>query len=629
MTNMDKSTIESQVRKVALDCIGEKFEFRPHQLEAIVNIIHNIFTKGNENYVLEAPTGTGKSLINILAAKVLWDFYEMKSHILCSDLSLFQQYENFLKEHPKFDIPYIKGQTGNFFCELNGNDVRNGDCRMAQISWKKLMYPIHKPIATNYGYKCCKTCEYVINRRKALESPIVVTTYQLYMFCMNVPMGNMDSSALQPKHIVFCDECHNIPSLVQSQYTPIIKEEDFGKFIELYNFARDLPDVSGEESSDVITDGIIYDKYKTSDELYYKFLDLWERYKNPKQSKEDLFETTKVYSEILDDLGLAVGRIQPVLGQKKSSAHEKLTSDEVHQFKLSNWFANYQCFMHDFSTAVEETSQEYMIKDINEEEVDMFSPTKKIVELHCVKEDYMVFTFLLRHSPYRVMVSATVGSKESFEENCGLYFTTSKNCIMEKIPSGFNFTKSPIIFLSRYKMSMREQDKNLPYVRDVIFQILKNKFSNERGIIQTGSYAIAKKIFDCAPPEIQHRMLLYRGSRDKNDKIELHKILDNTILMGPTLNQGIDLPGDLCRFIIICKVPYPSLGSQLVRSKCELFPSWYNSTTSTEIIQGIGRGVRYNGDYCQTYILDGCFGRLYKETKDQYSPELQARMKFV
>lgn len=176
---------------------------------------------------------------------------------------------------------------------------------------------------------------------------------------------------------------------------------------------------------------------------------------------------------------------------------------------------------------------------------------------------------------------------------------------------------------------MREQDKSLPYIRDVIFQILRNKFSNEKGIIQTGSYAIAKKIFDCAPPDIQSRMLLYRGSRDKNDKIELHKILDNTILVGPTLNQGIDLPGDLCRFIIICKVPYPSLGSQLVRSKCELFPSWYNSTTSTEIIQGIGRGVRFNGDYCQTYILDGCFMRLYKETKDQYSPELQARMKFV
>lgn len=627
---MDKETIKSQIEKVAFDCMGENFEFRPNQLEAIVNIVHNIVNSGNQNYVLEAPTGTGKSIINILAAKVLWEFYELKSHILCSDLSLFDQYEQFLKTHPKFNIPYLKGQTGNFLCEINGNDVRNGDCRMSQISWKKLMYPINKPLALKQGYNCCKTCEYVINRRKALESPIVLSTYQLYMFCMNVPQGTDEQSrALQPKHVVFCDECHNIPGLVQSQYTPIIKEEDFGKFIELYDFARDLPDVSGEESG-LITDGLIYKQFDTSDKLYYKFLDLWEGFKNPKQSKEDLYNSINEYAEILDDLGLAVGRIQPVLANKKSSVHDKLTKEEIHQFKLSNWFANYQCFMHDFSAAVQETSPDYMIKDITEEEaVDIFSPTNKIVELHCVKEDYMVYKFLLSHSPYRVMTSATVGSKESFEENCGIRYTDSKDCIMEKIPSGFDFSKSPIIFFSRYKMSMREQDKSLPYIRDVIFQILRNKFSNEKGIIQTGSYAIAKKIFDCAPPDIQSRMLLYRGSRDKNDKIELHKILDNTILVGPTLNQGIDLPGDLCRFIIICKVPYPSLGSQLVRSKCELFPSWYNSTTSTEIIQGIGRGVRFNGDYCQTYILDGCFMRLYKETKDQYSPELQARMKFV
>lgn len=626
---MDNKTIKFQIEKTAINCMGENFKFRPNQLEAIINIVNNVVNNVNQNYVLEAPTGTGKSIINILAAKVLWDFYELKSHILCSDLSLFDQYEQFLKQYPKFNIPYLKGQTGNFFCEINGNDVRNGDCRMSQISWKKLMYPVNSPLALKNGYNCCKTCEYVLNRRRALESPIVLTTYQLYMFCMNVPQGTDEQSgALQHKHVMFCDECHNIPDLVQSQYTPVIVEEDFGKFIELYDFAKDLPDVCDGHCG-CMTDGLIYKHFDSSDKLLNKFNDLWEGFKNAKQSRDNLYECINEYAEILDNLGLAVGRIQPVLADKKASVHDKLTKEEIHMFKLSNWFANYQCFMHDFSCAVQETSSDYVIKDISEEEVDLFSPTKKTVELHCVKEDYMVYKFLLSHSPYRVMTSATVGSKESFEENCGIRYTDSKFCIMEKIPSGFDFSNSPIFFFSRYKMSMREQDKSLPYVRDIIFQILRNKFSSEKGIIQTGSYSIAKKIYECAPPDIQSRMLLYRGSKEKNDKIELHKILDNTILVGPTLNEGIDLPGDLCRFIIICKVPYPSLGSQLVRSKCELFPSWYDSTTSTEIIQGIGRGVRFNGDYCQTYILDGCFGRLYKNTKEQYSSELQSRIKFV
>ena len=61
----------------------------------------------------------------------------------------------------------------------------------------------------------------------------------------------------------------------------------------------------------------------------------------------------------------------------------------------------------------------------------------------------------------------------------------------------------------------------------------------------------------------------------------------------------------------------------------ELFPYWYNSETSNHIIQGIGRGNRHQNDWCITYILDGCFGQLYKSTNEQYSKELKDRIKIV
>ena len=111
--------------------------------------------------------------------------------------------------------------------------------------------------------------------------------------------------------------------------------------------------------------------------------------------------------------------------------------------------------------------------------------------------------------------------------------------------------------------------------------------------------------------------------------IKLHQMSNDTILVGPTLNTGIDLPGDECRFIIILKVPYPSLANKLVNERNRLFPLWYNTHTSNEIIQGIGRGVRFNGDWCVTYILDACFFGLYQSTKHQYSEELQNRIKII
>ena len=75
------------------------------------------------------------------------------------------------------------------------------------------------------------------------------------------------------------------------------------------------------------------------------------------------------------------------------------------------------------------------------------------------------------------------------------------------------------------------------------------------------------------------------------------------------------------------KVPYPNITSKIVKKKLELFPLWYNCTTSNIIIQSIGRGVRNEHDYCTTYILDACFLALYNSTKDQYPIELQQRIK--
>lgn len=65
---------------------------------------------------------------------------------------------------------------------------------------------------------------------------------------------------------------------------------------------------------------------------------------------------------------------------------------------------------------------------------------------------------------------------------------------------------------------------------------------------------------------------------------------------------------------------------QYVKKKMERFPLWYRSATSNSIIQGIGRGVRYDSDYCETFILDACFYDLYQSTKSQYPKELQGRI---
>jgi len=616
--NINSKTIERYVLEWTNEYISNDFEFREHQLEAIVDIIRNIVSDGNKNYIVEAPTGTGKSLINIISAGVLWEYFKMNSYILVSDLFLWEQYDKFIKTHKKLDFASIKGQTGNYECKINHEDIRNADCRVAGISWAALF---NKQSACSKGYDCAASCQYVKARRKAIMSNVCLMTYQLFLFSMNNPSFNNNNGTpiFGHRDIIFCDECHNIPAIVQNQYSPCIKKEDFQKLNDLYDYANhDLDTLFGGTSEFKLVQEF------TRDGLNIELDKIWAQFTKQESNKSDDVKSMVRFQYILSLFTDVCTDIVSYVSNKKLNK-QNVSKDDMKLFKLCTWFQNYGCFWSDFNHAISEAGDEYLLKDI----VILNVNGDVHVSFKCTKEDYIVYRYLLSQAKYKVMLSATVGGKEAYDDNMGFKFTDDKESLFKVLPSNFDFTKSPIHFLNKFKMSFREKDISFQQLKKIIYSICETKFGDQRGMIQTGSYAFARQLYNDAPLNIKQRMLLYNGSREKTTCIKIHEISDNTILVGPSLNEGIDLPGDRCRFIIIMKVPYPSLADKLVKEKIKLFPLWYNSTTSNEIIQGIGRGVRYDGDWCVSYILDACFWKLYLDTQDQYSEEFKKRLNII
>jgi Rad3-related DNA helicase len=86
---------------------------------------------------------------------------------------------------------------------------------------------------------------------------------------------------------------------------------------------------------------------------------------------------------------------------------------------------------------------------------------------------------------------------------------------------------------------------------------------------------------------------------------------DPTVLISPSLTEGIDLKGKLSDFCIICKIPYPSLMDSWVKARMEADPLWYSAFTLSTIIQMTGRSVRSETDNAPTYILDSEFIKFY------------------
>ena len=616
---VNKISIENNVKDWVANYIEEEFEFREHQFECIVNVIKSILDNPESNYICEAPTGSGKSLINIISAGVLAEYYNMTSYILVSDLFLWEQYDKFIQDHKKLHFGSIKGQTGNYTCALNKEDIRNADCKMAGISWGAMFNPA---TINKYGYDCAYKCKYLKARKKAVNAKVCLMTYQLFLFMMNNPTFNSDgkNQIFATHDIIFCDECHNIPDIVQNQYSPCIKEEDFEKLDQLFVWGSD------GESPDLFNSGCNYEilGYYNRNSLQEKLKELWKQFIKENASKYDDVKAMLTYKNILLGISEIATDATAYISNKKLNKMP-VSKDDIKLFKLCTWFQNYCCFWSDFNTAISEAGEEYLIKDICVTNVDGHLS----VSFRCTKEDYMIYKYLLSRAPAKVLLSATIGGIDAYKENMGFRYLSNKEVEFEIIPSTFDFSKSPIHFLNKFKMSFREKETSFQYLKKVIYSICETKFGDQRGMIQTGSYAFAKQLYNDAPLNVKQRMLLYNGSREKTTCIKIHELSDNTILVGPSLNEGIDLPGELCRFIIIMKVPYPSLADKLVKEKMKLFPLWYNATTSNDIIQGIGRGVRFDGDWCVSYILDACFWKLYLETQDQYSNEFKNRLNII
>ena len=220
-------------------------------------------------------------------------------------------------------------------------------------------------------------------------------------------------------------------------------------------------------------------------------------------------------------------------------------------------------------------------------------------------------------------MSATIGDPKNFSHD-----VACQDYSYIELPPVFDYSKSPIYYVNEYKMSFKEKDTSFPRIAEMVHSIL-NMYKDRRGIIQTGSYSFAKKLFDMLPSEDKKRILLYDDSRDKQDRLDDLRFCKNKVLIGPSLIEGLSLDDDLCRFQIIIKVPYPSLADKYIATKNKYNPIWYSNVTSISMLQGVGRGVRNEKDWCVTFILDACFSTLFNKTRNMFSKDFVDRIQVI
>lgn len=572
--------ISSEVDACAMRHYGNTFKFRPNQKEAIVDTVMAWLSGEKKDVILQGPTGSGKSAIGLLSAAVLSEYHDKKGYIVISDLSLIKQYERDVERFfPEWSV--IKGQQ-NYLCDINGLPFTAGECKLKGCK-------TYKEIFEKFP-ECASRCQYIQERIRAMRSDVLVCTYAFWLIQQNLVKPKSDGPPpFDTRDFTICDEAHKLVSIVQSYFSPKFSENDEGKFTNVI-------DCAGGDDADVLIE-----IKEIREIIYYS------------ENNDTIFENLKNYVRKLAVVNDSVDTIMRDL-KERMDAGEKLSREDRNLVYNCEFVEEHYRTFDDYIKIIESTGTQNLVKNPQGD---------KTIIFNCIDESYLMGRYFHKNAKRKLYMSATIGDPAAYARDAAI-----DDYLSIDIPSTFDFTNSPIFYVDTYRLSYKEKEYALPRIIELIIATI-NMYQGRRGIIQTGSYEFANKLYNSVPEGIRRRLIRYDDSKQKDEAILTFKSADDKILVGPTLVEGLSFDDDLCRFQIIMKVPYPSLADKFVSAKQHIKPEWYSNTTAISILQGVGRGIRSEKDWCVTFIFDGCFTNLARQSYKMFPEEFKKRIQIL
>jgi len=221
---------------------------------------------------------------------------------------------------------------------------------------------------------------------------------------------------------------------------------------------------------------------------------------------------------------------------------------------------------------------------------------------------------LLATSQMMLVMSATLGD--------GTFLAKVLNWDMNSVsslavPSPFPSSNWPVYFTPVASLSKQSSPNDWNRVSERCHE-LSHERPGDSGVIHVASSRqveyISRALLRC--PTCRSRVVLVRLGERRSEAIDRFRANRGSVLIHPSVGEGESFDDEQCRFQIIAKIPWPDLGDKLTRLRMEdgtMGKEWYAATTASKIAQATGRGMRHEDDYCENFILDGAFARLYDQ----------------
>jgi ATP-dependent DNA helicase DinG len=632
------------------------FAHRRKSQTYVINEICEAFNSGYKHILLEAPTGFGKSPVAIAVAMTMGS-----SYICTSTKDLQTQYSR--------DFSFLKVAKGanNFRCLVKEDFIRNNTYRCGVCASDNLEECRHTsveygPCMTNESFQdhACKyrtfVKDYKVTNKGTKDEQIYISksdeiNYQKE-FLQWLHLKNL-KYVKEPREWKPCGYFNQLNIALSSSHS----------IFNYSNFLAFLPNSKVLHPRELL----VLDEGHLLETEIVKFRGLsiskrrWKRYVQDLQMADYGYDNLEQWIEFLIELEtrmltligntsmielLSLQRkikygLHDLNGVTKGEYESKLTSQSKKK-RLISASTLYesddeiaQKYQENISISSINISEELAADAIRDTERltitinNILSNPRNWIISEIKKEGHEVIKVELKPldiSPYckhifdkcsKVLImSATILNPKAFCRSVGLIYDKEVRFI--RIRSDFPIENRPI-----YPMNIAYLNFNnlqLPDIKSSIAKTIDNIMTihrKDKGIVHTTSYEQLNFIKEKISQENARRLLVTDPEIQRDEIIQEHiNSIKPTVLISPSLHTGLDLKGELSRFQIITKVPYPNKNDRWINAKRKLDEDWYYWQTALKLVQASGRSIRSKEDWARTYILDSAFGYFVNKNRN-------------
>lgn len=406
----------------------------------------------------------------------------------------------------------------------------------------------------------CPQCPYRDNFNSAKNKPNVVLNYKIALLFSLIGV-----EFIQNRRLMVFDECHTLEHHLTEFLAVTVSERMCKRY------------------------GVFWKQVKTLPEALY-FL-------------------TEKYIPALGDKILEVSKEVDRISERSQSGGSMSKEDAEVIKEFESMKEQYRQLDDLTKMPVENLEQEYV-----------FVPDKTFFRF---KELYgaRIFKSLVKPCADKFLfMSSTILDKDEFCRDLGI---NPDEAAFISMDSEFDIENRPVTFLPTMKMTYGwdgpDKAKERAQMVKTIVEICKDMYGDHNGVIHTGSFQVAQWLVTELRGKIPQRIMHHNPDGDftRDEVIAEFTKKDGVkkLLISPSVTEGLDLKGDLGRFNIIAKTPYPFLGDAWVKARMEKSASWYSRQAMIAVIQACGRVVRGKDDWGHTYILDSSFHSLFQRIR--------------